>query len=451
MSIIARRLNKNEVNLVVYHKNCPDGFGGAFAAWYCNKARARKIYFKPDSHNKDHRSVTDDFYKQFANKHVCIVDFSYPYEILRRIIEVARSFIILDHHKTAQESLSGIPDELKIFDMNRSGAVIAWNFFMEDVPVPKFLLHIQDRDLWNNSMENTEEFITYFHNQTFYFNLWEGYIDDAKCEYAIEKGRSWLEYKGIIVAGASDCSRIIQVIDGKYAVVAYSPCSIFISEIGHEAFKKYPLIDFFTSCVYNQHKKSTHFSLRANDNIDVSELAQRHSGGGHPNASGCRIAGLHGILPYPQVDDSFIGVLEKFKVEHIEDAGMMIDIPYILFDCMEFGETFFNHPDQLFIDLIHRKFENTSVLVLQIIKRIPERRVSRSKTDNAIPRKKYYTPSYHIFHNPHFKSKGICDRIPIKDKVITNSIVNLGTEIATPGDKVARHCLKCTLLSLFSA
>jgi oligoribonuclease NrnB/cAMP/cGMP phosphodiesterase (DHH superfamily) len=444
MNFVSKRLDKDNVDIVIYHDRCPDGQGGAFAVWYYYKTkfgedRANNIYYKPASHGG---SITDDFYAKLNGKNVVIVDFSYKYEILMKIIEVAKSFVILDHHKSAQEDLVMIPNELKIFDMQRSGAVIAWDFFMVDKPIPQFLLHIQDRDLWKNSLEGTNEFVTHFYEKKFDFYSWEKYMDDTKCQKSIRIGRYWLEHKKLIVSKAVKvASRIIQNVDGMYVIIAYSSYPTFGSEIGSELLNKYPLIDFSASCLYKLHKDETCFSLRStNDRFDVSKIAVKHSGGGHRNAAGLRISGLYGALPYDRIKSAYLEVLEKMIVEYVEQENdkIQIKIPYILLDCTEFGKKFFKKPDQLFVDLIHRKFKNSGLVIFQIIKKLSG---------------KFFTPSYNIIHNPMYVSKEtkrFRDKIPIEKSIVTNSIISLDPEISSPGEEIIRHCLKSTLLSLFS-
>lgn len=43
------------------------------------------------------------------------------------------------------------------FDMRKCGAVLAWEYFFPDQPVPAFLYYVQDRDLFNHVLPSTEE------------------------------------------------------------------------------------------------------------------------------------------------------------------------------------------------------------------------------------------------------------------------------------------------------
>jgi hypothetical protein len=50
----------------------------------------------------------------------------------------------MDHHKSALEDLKGLSPNI-YFDMERSGAQLAWNYFHPGVKPPKFIQYIEDR------------------------------------------------------------------------------------------------------------------------------------------------------------------------------------------------------------------------------------------------------------------------------------------------------------------
>ena len=89
-------------------------------------------------------------------KNVIIVDFSYPRDVLIKMAEDADSIIVLDHHKTAEENLKGL--DFCIFDMTRSGAVMAWEHFHGKGNTPLLFQYIQDRDLWQWKLPQSKEF-----------------------------------------------------------------------------------------------------------------------------------------------------------------------------------------------------------------------------------------------------------------------------------------------------
>ena len=126
--------------LCIYHGNCLDGFA---AAWAVRNALAENVDFYKGIHQQSPPDV--------SGMDVILVDFSYKKEVLEDMLETAGSITILDHHISAEKDLSDLLKSGKInglFDMNRSGAMLAWQWFNPDQQPPKLILHIQDRDLW---------------------------------------------------------------------------------------------------------------------------------------------------------------------------------------------------------------------------------------------------------------------------------------------------------------
>src|SRR3989338_10708254 len=78
---------------VLYHGSCPDGFGGAYAAW---KKFGDTAEYIPVKHGWP---VPEGL----AGRKVFILDFSYPQEEMDFIVETAGSVTILDHHLGARE------------------------------------------------------------------------------------------------------------------------------------------------------------------------------------------------------------------------------------------------------------------------------------------------------------------------------------------------------------
>ena len=94
------------------------------------------------------------FPKLDNNSDVYILDFSISREHLDELVSRMNSVLILDHHKSALENLNGHPN--CFFDMNRSGAGIAWDYFHPNVPRPDFINYIEDQDLWRFSLPDSE-------------------------------------------------------------------------------------------------------------------------------------------------------------------------------------------------------------------------------------------------------------------------------------------------------
>ncbi len=130
--------------LVIYHgRRCPDGFASALAAWLYYDGQAELLAL-------DHGDVkTIEDLPALDGRAVYILDFSFPAEILRQIEQRAAKLVLLDHHKSAADQLVGFACRAGVvhFDMHKSGARLAWQFFQGDKALPDMVRFIEDRDI----------------------------------------------------------------------------------------------------------------------------------------------------------------------------------------------------------------------------------------------------------------------------------------------------------------
>lgn len=261
-------IKPEEIDTVIYHKNCSDGFGAAWSAW---KKLNHKASYIPASYG------SCDFIKLLKNRTIAVLDFSFSEEEINLMLGNCNRICIIDHHKTALriQHLENVH-----LDMNQSGAVLAWKYFNPKEPVPTFLKYIQDRDLWKWQMPESKEFSTYFQNVPKKFESYSSFLDKKEIKNAIKKGKTLLEYQAKIVQSISSRSKKLKYKNYNLKIVN---SSIFQSEIGdHLSSDSDAALIWYTN--YNAKKNIA--SLRSKNDIDVSILAQDFGGGGHKNASG---------------------------------------------------------------------------------------------------------------------------------------------------------------------
>ena len=123
-----------------------DGVAAAWAAW--SVLGDVGVEYIPAQYGQEPPDVKDC--------EVYILDFSYKRETLLEMANSAKSILVLDHHKTAQADLEGI--KFAMFDMNQSGAMLAWKYFSGDVHIPDKIKLVQDRDLWQFKLADTRAF-----------------------------------------------------------------------------------------------------------------------------------------------------------------------------------------------------------------------------------------------------------------------------------------------------
>ena len=262
------------MDICVYHGNCADGFGAAYAVW--KKFGDTCIYHK-GRYGEDPPNV--------GGLEVVLVDFSYKREVLLEMAKTAKSILILDHHKTAEADLVNLPDNVTVeFDMDRSGAVITWQYFHPDKPIPQLLLHVQDRDLWRFELEGTREIQANVFSHEYDFNVWEELMNADPQDLAAEG-------KTIERKQAKDINEFIKaasyrtMIAGHEVPVLNAPY-FWSSDAGHIMGKG----ELFAACYWDTPDGRV-FSLRsAEEGMDVSEIASSFGGGGHKHAAGFKVS-----------------------------------------------------------------------------------------------------------------------------------------------------------------
>lgn len=251
--------------IVIYHANCLDGFGAAYAAWLVFDDCADYI---PATYGSEPPAV--------HGKDVYILDFSYPREVLVQMEKDAKSLIVLDHHKTAEKDLEGL--SFARFNMNKSGCIMAWEYFINSKP-PKLLLHIQDRDLWKFEIDGTSEITTAMYSLVpFDFIHW----NVANPDDLYYRGRDLLMVQERDVKQALDRKHTI-TIDGQIGL-ACNAMPKLSSDLGHALATEsgtFGLVYYFDG-----RSDKWCFSLRSNGDYDVSKIAKSYGGGGHKNAAG---------------------------------------------------------------------------------------------------------------------------------------------------------------------
>jgi oligoribonuclease NrnB/cAMP/cGMP phosphodiesterase (DHH superfamily) len=281
--------------ICIYHGNCVDGFG---AAWVVRKALGADIEFHAATYGRPVPDVT--------GKNVVIVDFSYPYDTLVQMSYEAASLLILDHHKTAHEDLKNLfwagltykdfqsdckaechcnnaPHIGALFDMNRSGAGIAWDFFFPGSPRPALINHIEDRDLWLFKLEGTREIQASVFSYPYDFEVWDGLF--AADVSALRSDGCAIERKH-----HKDVAELVGVTKRRMVIGGHDvPAANLPYTLTSDAGALMSVGELFAACYWDT-PEGRSFSLRSSDaGEDVSAIAQQYGGGGHRNASGFRV------------------------------------------------------------------------------------------------------------------------------------------------------------------
>lgn len=286
--------------ICIYHANCTDGFTAAWAVW---RSLGNSVRFIPASYGSTPPDV--------VGADVIIVDFSYKRDDLLAMAETARSVLVLDHHKTAEADLEGMQRPLHdenwypcwsehagwigsgayagrpvvLFDMKRSGAQMAWDFF-HDAPRPDLVEYVADRDLWNWQMLHSREISAYISTFDQDLEEWQDLADTL----AHSESRLWATEMGSVILrkqrkdmnAAVDASLRTMMIGGHKVPVVNVP-HFMASEAGEMLSEGNPF-----AASYYDGPNGRAFSLRSRAiyGEDVSIIARSFGGGGHRHAAG---------------------------------------------------------------------------------------------------------------------------------------------------------------------
>ena len=257
---------------VLYHANCIDGFTGA---WVARKVLGDGASYIPIYFGNSVEKLPPE-------AEAIMIDCAYSREDILSLRGKIKRLAVLDHHVTHMEALEGLPDT--VFDMNKSGAMLAWNYFMPRTEAPLLVKYVQDRDLWSHKLPATKSISAYINGRIQDWGHWDELERELEERFTgcIDKGETilWMQDKYVesIVSLA-----FMTIIDGHKVPAVNTP--IFLSDVGHALCLKYPDAPF-AACYFENERGKRRWSLRSNNGFDCSAIAKKFGGGGHRAACG---------------------------------------------------------------------------------------------------------------------------------------------------------------------
>jgi oligoribonuclease NrnB/cAMP/cGMP phosphodiesterase (DHH superfamily) len=329
----------DQPDIVIYHKGCNDGIAAAWCFYvrYYEEFKSGSLRLIGSTYQMD--PPEDSLIK---DKNIILVDFSYKYKVLETLSPLVKSIIILDHHKAARDDIeksNTLKNVKTIFDMERSGCQIAWDYLyssgegicpdwmnekirsiMKNKEIgsvslslcdirPWFIEFIADNDLWKHERPNCKAVIAGMKQRRLInweemTNLFNEPPDDEErltkyIDNLVAEGNAFLSIEqyhiNLTIKKAIPSILKTKVTEKSYKVALVTCDFELISKVGdtlcHQrddsgtSFK----YDFVAVWNYNPKYGSWSISLRGdssiNGEIDLSAIAVEWGGGGHMNAS----------------------------------------------------------------------------------------------------------------------------------------------------------------------
>lgn len=280
--------------VIIYHADCRDGFGSAFAAW--KKFGDQASYLPRKTQTNVPEGLTD--------KEIYILDYCYNQDILQKLVETNKSVVVIDHHQMMQKTIESF--EGNVFDNDHSGAVLSWKYFHPNVPVPSLLEYVEDHDLWRFALPENREYNTALGLYPMTFESWDIIIN--KLQNPKEKANFLA--KGVLIAKFED-KLVEELLEYKervrfegHEVWALNATRTYRSILGNRLAgmnlqeEKTPI-----GIVYYRYGGTVHVSLRSHGDIDVAEIARKYGGGGHKNAASFKVKNFSN-LPFVPVEQA---------------------------------------------------------------------------------------------------------------------------------------------------
>lgn len=268
---------------VIYHGYCSDGYSAALISKQALVAAGCEVSLFPARHGTaPHPAV-------FRHDGIIVVDFCYPENIMDSMAQAMGpdKFLCLDHHETASRIMAGKP--WAVYDVERSGAQLAWDHFNEGKPYPKVVNWIADRDLWKWRHPESRAFGRALAQMPWDEARWLALLSatDEELRPMVEEGMVLDKYiQRISVSMARKATPLTILGHDGWAVEAPG---LFASDVGAVLSDEKGSF----AAVWQVAEAGTVLDIRlrsASEEYNMAKLAEQYGGGGHARAAGFRLA-----------------------------------------------------------------------------------------------------------------------------------------------------------------
>jgi len=274
------------MDYILYHANCQDGWVAAYIA-------AKKwpdATLVPLSYGLSAEQLDKVFQATF-HKNVIMVDYSFPSRnMMEELGFRCSSLRVYDHHISKKEVLEGL--DFAVFDNERSGAGLAWDYlFGKDsghkldlyfLPRPWWVNYTEDQDLWKWKLPDGRVVNAYLMVQPRTIAAWKR-IERMQVNEAFQLGVGAQARNEFDVHGLFNTVQEGVFHGHKTGVVN---TSVAVSEVGEAIYTSGYAVALSW---YERADGQVSFGLRSTT-VDVGTIAKEYGGGGHKASAGFEIS-----------------------------------------------------------------------------------------------------------------------------------------------------------------
>lgn len=264
--------------VVIYHARCSDGTCAALAAWLRFEGQGEYLPM-----------VHDEVIPDVTGRDVYMLDIAFSSQQMDRVNQQARRLTLLDHHQSAADDLRHFKCRCGhlLFDMNKSAARLAWEFFHPTTPVPALVAHVEDRDLLRWVLDDSESYLASLDLGPHNFYRWAGVMRMPADAYArfMERGKAMRDQTRKVARDIASDARSV-TLAGVEGLMVNAPDLMHnsVGEVLLERSKTFALM----WCL-EKGSSRVKVGLRAGPDFNCIPLAKAFKGGGHAYAAAFRL------------------------------------------------------------------------------------------------------------------------------------------------------------------
>jgi oligoribonuclease NrnB/cAMP/cGMP phosphodiesterase (DHH superfamily) len=175
-----------------------------------------------------------------------------------------------------------------IFDTARSGATIAWSYFHPETPMPALFKYLEDYDLFRFSLPETKAINAFITLEPYEFPRWQEIMDALEqpesAAEIVKRGEIYLAHLDKLAEKIAASAGLVEF-EGQQVYLSGTVLQAFTDYIGHTLAEKQPPFALMVRPV----AEGLRVSIRGVEGFDVSKVAQKYGGNGHPGAAAFRI------------------------------------------------------------------------------------------------------------------------------------------------------------------
>lgn len=291
-------------DIIIYHADCVDGMA---AAWV---ARSAVLDKRPLTNLKlVPMHYPDKFdYDLLADVsggpiHIHILDFSLPIGDLIALYNASNfdSLTYIDHHPTGEipllaaeqrfkGALTGEVDCIFATGPGVSGASLAWEHYFHDLPKPRGIMRVADRDTWTfgyTDSKNFHAFAALFLTKSY---MWDGVFEDANFESAVASGEAVRMHMDDIATKYAAPDRWQRISYNGFDGAVLNINREHVSDASEKILELNPDIKFVICFQVKPATIKFDFRSRQGEGLfNCGEVAKLFGGGGHVGAGGVEV------------------------------------------------------------------------------------------------------------------------------------------------------------------